>query len=162
MMNIKEVANRLGETDQFILTGLLKGMFPFGTAEKLDGDFVYSIDKVAFDRFISLIKTTVDGKRIGMTLDEVIAAINSKNIAKMVLRPDKKGDPIVSVMVGNDSNDNLQFYDFPAIKGYQIHVINEFLRSLNLGNKIEFQTYDQYSQLLTECMDLLKEKPLHK
>lgn len=155
-MMIKEVASILGETEQFIRTGLQKGIFPFGTAEKVDGKFIYSIDKAAFNKFMSMIKTTVDGKRIGMTLDEVIAAIDSKNIAKLELVPDKKNDPMVSVWVDNDGD--LQFYNFPAIKGYQIHTINEFLRSLNLDNKIEFKTYVQYGQLLTDCMNLLDEK----
>lgn len=163
MMNIKEVANRLGETDQFIRTGLQKGMFPFGTAEKVDGKFVYNIDEIAFNRFMSLIKTNVDGKTIAMTLNEVITAINIKNIKNMELLSNKKGEPIVVVMVDNDNNGDLQFYNFPAIKGYQIHTINEFLRSLNLDNKIEFQNFKQYRQLLTECMELLKQsrKPLH-
>lgn len=156
MMKIKEVASMLGETEQFIRVGLQKGIFPFGTAEKVDGKFTYSIDKAAFNRFMSMIKTTVDGERIGMTLNEVIAAIDPKNIVKLELLPDKKNDPMVSVWVDNDGD--LQFYNFPAIKGYQIHTINEFLRSLNLDNKIEFKTYVQYGQLLTDCMNLLDEK----
>ena len=157
-MKIKEVANRLGETEQSIRTGLQKGMFPFGTAEQVDGKFIYNIDEVAFNKFMSMIKTTVDGKRIGMTLDEVIAVINPKNILNMELLSNNKGEPIVSVMVDDYNNGNLQFYNFPAIKGYQINSINEFLKSLNLGNKIEFQTYKQYGALVNQCMALLKKR----
>ncbi|WFD09964.1 hypothetical protein [Tepidibacter hydrothermalis] len=53
-MMIKEVASILGETEQFIRTGLQKGIFPFGTAEKIDGKFTYSIDKVAFNEFLTM------------------------------------------------------------------------------------------------------------
>lgn len=52
MMNIKEAAIRLGKTEQFIRTGLQNGTLPFGSAEKVDGHFRYSIDETAFNKFI--------------------------------------------------------------------------------------------------------------
>jgi len=102
-----------------------------------------------------MIRTVENGKAKEMKLDEVIAAVNPKNIVKMELVADKNGDSMVSVWVNKDGE--LQFYNFSACKGYQIHSINEFLRSLDLDLDIdiEFQTYEQYAMLLDQCMDLL-------
>lgn len=100
---------------------------------------------------------TFENERVReMTLDEVIAAVDPNNIVKMELVPDKKHDPMVSVGVDNDGS--LQFYNFPAIKGYQIHSINEFLKSLNLDVEIQFKTYVEYGALLNQCMNLIKAK----
>jgi hypothetical protein len=52
MMNIKKAAIRLGKTEQFIRTGLQNGTLPFGSAEKVDGHFRYSIDETAFNKLI--------------------------------------------------------------------------------------------------------------
>lgn len=35
-------------------------------------------------------------------------------------------------------------------KGFQIHIANEFLRSLDSGSEISFETYSQYAQLLMD------------
>ncbi len=87
-----------------------------------------------------MIKTTING---------VITEIDSSNIVKLELVSDKKSDPMVSVWV--DDAAELKFYNFPASKGYQIHIINEFLKSLNLDDKIEFKSYSQYAELILNC-----------
>ncbi|WFD09963.1 hypothetical protein [Tepidibacter hydrothermalis] len=89
-------------------------------------------------------------------IKEVFEAINSNNLLHLELVPDGKGQPMV--LVAFENNNEIQCYNFPATKGYEIHIINELLRSLDLDIKIEFQTYDQYSQLLNHCMDLVNTK----
>lgn len=38
-------------------------------------------------------------------------------------------------------------------KGFQIHTVNEFLRSLGTKNEVEFETYSQYEKLIDDIFD---------
>ena len=53
-----------------------------------------------------------------------------------------------------------QAFLFPLMNAFQIHRCNEFLRSLNLGDVIEFQSYSQYSYQIAFSIKLLKIKRL--
>ena len=43
---------------------------------------------------------------------------------------------------------------FPAI--FQIHIVNELLRSMDTGVDIEFVTYKQYGNLLMDVMEAIE------
>lgn len=77
MMKIKEVANRLGETEQFIRTGLQNGIFPFGTAEKSNGHYIYTIDEVKFNEYLMIIKKT---KLLCDVISEKLEGHSRKNV----------------------------------------------------------------------------------
>ena len=47
---------------------------------------------------------------------------------------------------------------FRLDNAFGIHKCNEFLRSLNLGNDIEFVTYEQYKTEIDNCFNLLMVK----
>lgn len=57
-MMIKEIANRLKRSEQFVRTGLQNGIFTFGTAEKAKGRYIYKIDEVAFNEYMKNKKAT--------------------------------------------------------------------------------------------------------
>jgi len=40
-------------------------------------------------------------------------------------------------------------------KGFQIHIMNEFLRSLDSGYDVEFKSYSQYGQLLMDIHEAI-------
>lgn len=40
-------------------------------------------------------------------------------------------------------------------QGFQIHIANEFLRSLDSGIDIEFESYSQYAQLLMDVAEAI-------
>lgn len=40
-------------------------------------------------------------------------------------------------------------------EGFQVHICNEFLRSLDTGIEIEFVTYKQYGDLLMDVMEAI-------
>jgi len=54
-------------------------------------------------------------------------------------------------IVSGEYEGSLIFMNQVITKGFQIHIANEFLRSLESGSDIEFNTYSQYGQLLYGC-----------
>jgi len=74
-------------------------------------------------------------------------------IEKLELVASKKGDPMVSCwmkILQGEFKGNRIFMNQVITKGFQIHIANEFLRSLDSGVDIEFETYAQYGQLLMD------------
>jgi len=82
-------------------------------------------------------------------------------IEKLELVESKKGDPMVScwmkILTGEFKN-SLIFMNQVITKGFQIHIANEFLRSLDSGFDIEFTTYKQYGQLLMDVHEATDEQ----
>lgn len=81
------------------------------------------------------------------------------SVNKMELVESKKGDPMVSIwfkiLTGEYKNSYL-FFNQVITKGFQIHIVNELLRSMETEMDIEFESYSQYAQLLMdvhECID---------
>lgn len=74
-------------------------------------------------------------------------------IEKLELVESKAGDPMVScwmrVLVG-EFKGSLIFMNQVITRGFQIHIANEFLRSLDSGLDVDFKTYSQYGQLLMD------------
>ena len=74
-------------------------------------------------------------------------------VEKMELVESKKGDPMVSIwfkIVAGDFKEQMIFYNQVITQGFQIHLNNEFLNSFNSGCLVEFNTYAQYAQLLSD------------
>lgn len=79
-------------------------------------------------------------------------------IEKLELIESKKGDPMVTVwfeIVAGEYKNSKLFYNQVIKQGMQIHIVNEFLRSLGTGKVIEFESYRQYAELLEEIHDNL-------
>lgn len=85
------------------------------------------------------------------------------SIEKMELKATKKGDPMVSVWMkicDGEYKGSLIFMNQVITQGFQIHIVNEFLRSLTKECAvpiIEFKSYSQYAGLLMDIHELIAE-----
>lgn len=77
-------------------------------------------------------------------------------VNKMELVSSKKGDPMVSIwfkVVSGEFKGSLIFFNQVITQGFQIHIVNELLRSMDSGLDIEFKTYKQYGNLIMDIME---------
>ena len=77
-------------------------------------------------------------------------------IDKMELKATKKGDPMVSIwftiLEGKYKNSKL-FLNQVVTQGFQIHIVNELLRSMGTDLAIDFVDYKQYAELLLDVAE---------
>lgn len=79
-------------------------------------------------------------------------------IEKLELIESKAGDPMVTVwfkVLAGDYKGSMIFMNQVITKGFQIHIMNEFLRSLDSGYDVEFKSYSQYAQLLMDIHEAI-------
>ena len=78
-------------------------------------------------------------------------------IDKMELKASKKGDPMVSIwftiLEGKYKKSKL-FLNQVITQGFQIHIMNTFLKSMGTSVNVEFVDYKQYAEML---MDIAEE-----
>lgn len=75
------------------------------------------------------------------------------SVNKMELTESKAHDPMVSIwfkVLNGDHKGSLIFYNQVITQAFQIHIVNELLRSMDTDLDIEFVTYKQYAQLLMD------------
>ena len=77
-------------------------------------------------------------------------------IDKMELKSSKKGNPMVSIwftiLEGKYKKSKL-FLNQVIVKGFQIHIVNELLKSMKTDLNIEFVDYKQYAELLLDVAE---------
>lgn len=61
--------------------------------------------------------------------------------------------PCLEVIHGNNER-----HTFPLAEGWQVHICNEFLRSLNTSFFISFENFPYYGELVNMCMVHLQER----
>ena len=75
---------------------------------------------------------------------------------KLELKATKKGDPMVSawftILEGKYKKSKL-FLNQVITQGFQIHIVNELLRSMGTDLSIEFVDYKQYAELLLDVAE---------
>ncbi|MBA9087496.1 hypothetical protein FHR92_003981 [Fontibacillus solani] len=79
-------------------------------------------------------------------------------VNKMELVSSKKGDPMVSIwfkVVSGDFKGSLIFFNQVITQGFQIHIVNELLRSMDTELDIKFETYKQYGSLLMDVFEAI-------
>ena len=72
-------------------------------------------------------------------------------ITKLELTQSKKGDPMISVwfqIINGEQKDRFIFMNQVVLQGFQIHTANEFLRSLQTDENVEFKGYAKYNILI--------------
>lgn len=82
-------------------------------------------------------------------------------IDKLELTESKKGSPMLSVwfkIVEGVYKGQLIFMNQVVTKAFQIHICNEFLRSLDSGLEVNFDGYQQYSELVYDIFDSISKK----
>lgn len=81
-------------------------------------------------------------------------------IEKLELKASKKGDPMVSVwfrIVDGPFSKSVIFMNQVVTQGFQIHIVNELLRSLDSGVNIEFKDYAQYGNMILDVYEAVTE-----
>lgn len=114
------------------------------------------MDFEKFDKAIDLQglkKDVEEAKENGGNYREVPHGTYEVSINKMELTASKKGDPMVSIwfkITAGEFKNSLIFYNQVITQGFQIHMANELLRSMDSGIDVEFESYSQYAQLLMD------------
>jgi hypothetical protein len=102
-----------------------------------------------------------DAAENGASFKEVPHGSYEVSIDKMELTASKAGDPMVSIwfkVLTGDFKGSRIFLNQVVTQGFQIHIVDEFLRSLDTGIDIEFKTYKQYGNLLMDVMEAVDGK----
>ena len=88
--------------------------------------------------------------------DEVPHGEYEVKLDKLELKATKKGDPMVSawftILVGKYKKSKL-FMNQVVTQGFQIHIVNTFLKSMGTDLNIEFIDYKQYAELLLDVAE---------
>lgn len=99
------------------------------------------------------IKDAQDNKR---EYEEIPHGEYEVKVDKMELKATKKGDPMVSIwftiLEGKYKKSKL-FLNQVITKGFQIHIVNELLKSMKTDLAIEFVDYKQYAELLLDVAE---------
>lgn len=95
--------------------------------------------------------------------DEVPPGTYEVDIEQMELTESKKGDPMFSCWFRIESNsqkDRLIFMNQVINQGFQVHIVNTLLKSLDTGYDIHFDDFEQYARLISEVYKAIKEDHL--
>lgn len=83
--------------------------------------------------------------------EDVLFGKYEVKITKLELVKSKKGDPMLSVwfeIINGNNKGRLIFMNQVVLQGFQIHTANEFLRSLQTDENVEFKGYATYNILI--------------
>lgn len=99
-----------------------------------------------------------DAQENGASFKEVPHGDYEVAVDKIELTASKAGDPMVSIwfkVVSGEFKGSRIFMNQVVTQGFQIHIVNELLRSMDIGVDIEFVTYKQYGNLLMDVMEAI-------
>ena len=104
-----------------------------------------------------------DAEENGGVRKEVPHGNYEVKINKMELKKSKNGDPMLSIwfkILAGEYANCMIFMNQLVVQGIQIHIANEFLRSLDTGVDVEFKTYSQYANLINEIRETIDAQKL--
>lgn len=84
-------------------------------------------------------------------------------IEKMEIKASSKGKPMLSVwfrIVEGSQKNRLIFMNQVIEQGFQIGIVNKFLRSLDVLESVEFTDYSQYNDLVMDAMETISSEGL--
>lgn len=79
-------------------------------------------------------------------------------IQKLELGESKKNDPMFICwmkILSGDYKGGLIFMNQVVTRGFQIHIVDDFLRSLDSGIEIEFESYGQYADMIMDVAEAI-------
>lgn len=79
-------------------------------------------------------------------------------VTKLELGESKKGDPMVKVwfkIVSGEYKGSLIFMNQVITQGFQIHIVDELLRSFETDIDVHFESYSQYAELLADVYETI-------
>ena len=123
-----------------------------------------AVDFSKFDKTIDLegLQADIqDAEENGGNFKDVPHGDYEVRIEKLELTTSKAGDPMLTCwfkVLAGEYDGSMIFYNQVVTKGFQIHLANEFLRSLNSGIEIEFKSYTQYAQLILDVHEVIDGK----
>ena len=83
-------------------------------------------------------------------------------ITKLELGESKKGNPMVSAwfkVLNGEYKGSLIFMNQVITQGFQIHIVNDFLRSLESGIEIEWPgSYAKYAQMIMDVAEAIDDR----
>ena len=77
-------------------------------------------------------------------------------LVKGEVKATKNGDPMVSLwfeIIAGEYKGQKIFFNQVITQGFQINIMNEFLRSMDTGVEIEFVDYAQYNDMLMDVVE---------
>lgn len=114
-----------------------------------------------FDNAIDTKALTEDVKDVqenGQFFKEVPHGDYEVAVDKIELTASKAGNPMVTIwfkVVSGDFKGSRIFMNQVITQRFQLHIVNELLRSMDTGVDIEFVTYKQYGNLLMDVMEAI-------
>lgn len=98
----------------------------------------------------------------GGNFKEVPHGAYEVEITKLELTESKKGDPMVSVwfkVLNGEFKGSLIFMNQVVTQGFQIHIVNDFLRSLESGVEVTWPgTYSAYAQMIMDIAESIDKR----
>lgn len=97
----------------------------------------------------------------GGDFKEVPLGTYEVKIKKLELKASKKGDPMVSCwmqILAGEYKGSMLFMNQVITRGFQVHIVNDFLRALDSGLAISFESYSQYGSLLMDIAEAIDGK----
>lgn len=80
-------------------------------------------------------------------------------ITKLELTESKKGNPMLScwmkVVSDGEFKGSLIFMNQVVTSGFQIHICDEFLRSLGTDIDVTFESYSQYAEMILDIFEAI-------
>lgn len=82
-------------------------------------------------------------------------------ITKLELGESSKNDPMVKIwfkILDGEFKNSIIFMNQVVTRGFQIHIVDEFLRSLETDVDIYFESYSQYNEVLLDVFEAVNGK----
>lgn len=122
-----------------------------------------AVDYTKFDQMIDTkeLKKDIEKSREnnGGDLEEVPAGTYEVKITKLELVASKKsGEPMVTIrfeILSGDYKGRLIFMNQIVTQGFQLNIMDNFLRSLDSGVEVYFDTYQQYGNMLLDIHEAI-------
>lgn len=114
------------------------------------------VDYSKFDSMVDLdgLKNDIaEAKSGNVEYKDVPHGTYEVEVEKMELTESKKGDPMVTIwfrIINGEFEGSILFMNQVITKGFQIHIVNELLRSMKSGLDVDFESYSQYANLLMD------------
>lgn len=124
-----------------------------------------AVDFGKFDKTIDIEGLTEDLKNIeetgGSEFDEVPVGNYDVKVQKMELTTSKKGDPMVSIwfkILAGEHKNSIIFMNQLVTQAFQIHMVNELLRSMDTDVNVEFKSYKQFANMIADVYEAVDGK----
>ena len=124
-----------------------------------------AVDFGKFDKTIDIAGLTEDLKNIeetgGSEFDEVPVGNYDVKVQKMELTTSKKGNPMVSIwfkILAGEHKNSIIFMNQLVTQAFQIHMVNELLRSMDTDVNVEFKSYKQFADMIADVYEAVDGK----